>query len=74
MIHAQTVRLIYVVNIVSADMYRYPHGFECNLEKKLYGNRPVVARGEAECFRPVVAKCNFFQRLHSKTCGYLLII
>ena len=24
-------------------------GLKCNLEKKLHGNRPVIAQGEEEC-------------------------
>ena len=41
-------------------------------KKKLHGNRHVIAKGEAECNLPVVSV--IFIKLHSKTCGYLLII
>ena len=37
--------------------------------KKVHSNRQVIVRGEAECNLAVVSK-----KLHSKTCGYLLII
>ena len=39
--------------------------------KKLHGNRPVIARGEAECNlgRPIVSAI-----FNSSPCGYLLVI
>ena len=40
--------------------------------KKLHGNRQVIARGEAEC-NLGMCECNL-KKLHSKTCGYLLVI